>query len=107
MLLPDSLLPNQRVLLLGIPELAVVVDLAQRLSEGLLVAIGDEERVREARRICSDLDNVMFALFDGKQIPWQNGFFDAVFDVRGESAEELRNEIERVTEASSKGAGRP
>jgi len=74
--------PDDKVLFLGIPDPAVVREAASRLTRGILVAIGDAEQVRAARREFRDLTNVMFVPGTPDQIPWQDGFFTRVIDNR-------------------------
>jgi hypothetical protein len=69
-----------RILFLTLPDAGYLRRVAERLSRGLVVAIGDEEGVRDIRRALADLDNVMLipAGAPGDPIPWQDGFFTAV-----------------------------
>jgi hypothetical protein len=96
---PADLRPDDRVLLLGIPDPRVIAEAAARLSQGVLVALGEEERVREARRAARDLHNVMFVPGTPDEIPWDDGFFTRVVDLVGHwpSPDRVRLEIERVT----------
>ena len=71
--------PDDRVLMLGIPDGAAIVEIAGRLTRGLLVGIGPEADVLAARRACSACDNVMFVPADPDGvIPWQDQFFSLV-----------------------------
>lgn len=75
--------PDDRVLLLDIPDAAIVRAIALQLGGGMLVGLGDDERVAQARRASLDLDNVMFIAAEPVEIPWQDGFFSVVIDPRG------------------------
>jgi ubiquinone/menaquinone biosynthesis C-methylase UbiE len=97
--IPAGIHPEDRVLLLGIPEAAVVAALARCLTRGLLVAIGEDGAVRLARKAARDLDNVMFVPGPPDELPWRDGFFTVVIDAVGEwpDPEKVRREIARVT----------
>jgi hypothetical protein len=82
MLNPADLRPEDRILLLGIPDPEVVAGIAGRLTGGLLVAMGDAAEVRAARAAARDCENVMFVVFDGPHIPWRDGFFTQIIDLR-------------------------
>jgi len=82
MLNPAELRPDERILLLGIPEPEVIAGMAGRLTGGLLVAMGDPVEVRSARAAARDFDNVMFVVFDGPHRPWPDDFFTRIIDLR-------------------------
>jgi hypothetical protein len=90
--------PNDRVLLLSIPEPAGVRRLAARLSNGLLVGLGNEDEVRAARRAAGELDNCMFVLAGPDDIPWSDGFFTVAIDLapRWTNPESAARELARV-----------
>jgi hypothetical protein len=71
---------HERVLLLTLPREREVITLARRLTQGLLVGFGEEERVRAARAAARDLVNVMFVVKDELPLPWGNRFFDVVIE---------------------------
>ena len=73
-----ALEPGDRVLLLSIPDSAIVRRLAARLPSGILVGIGSADEVSAVRRDTADLDNVMFHAATPDEIPWQEGFFSVV-----------------------------
>jgi hypothetical protein len=102
MKLPDGIHPDERILLLGIPEPALISSLASSLTGGLLVAVGDETAVREARKAAHLLDNVMFVPGTPDDLPWRDGFFTRVIDVMGgwPDPDKVRLESERVTHRS-------
>jgi hypothetical protein len=83
-----------RVLFLTLPDTGTLRAVAQRVLRGLVVGIGSDEAVRDARRAVADLDNVMLipAGGPGDPIPWQDGFFTKVIapDHREVAAEMLR-----------------
>ncbi len=93
-----ALRPNDRVLLLSIPEHAVVAEMAARLTAGVVVGLGDDEEVRAARRAARDLENVMFVPAPLEEIPWRDGFFTKVIDWRGgwKNPEQVAREVVRV-----------
>lgn len=99
MLDPSSLLPNDRVLLLGIPQPGLIAAIAGRLSNGLLVAMGAPGDVLQARRAARDLDNVMFVELSGDRLPWRDGFFSRAFILiaAGSGPAALAAEVRRVT----------
>ncbi len=91
--------PADRVLFLGIPEPAVAREVASRLTSGVVVALGDDEEVRAARRELRELLNVMCVSGTPDEIPWQDAFFTQVFDTRDgrwEHPERVVAEIRRV-----------
>ena len=96
---PTELHPDERVLFLGIPQHSVIAEAAARLPQGLIVAFGDSEQVREARRAARELDNVMFVPSMPDEIPWPDGFFSRVVDLVGKwpSPDRVQMEIQRVT----------
>lgn len=102
MTLPDGILPDERILILGIPDSAMISALARILTGGLLVAIGDDAAVRKARKVAHQFDNVMFVPGTPDDLPWRDGFFTRVIDVAGgwPNPGKVRTEIERVTHRS-------
>ena len=100
--LPAGIRPDERVLILGIPEPAIVSALAHRLDNGLLVAIGDGDAVREARKATRHLENVMFVPGTPDELPWSDGFFTRVIDTVGiwSDPDKVRREIDRVTKGT-------
>jgi hypothetical protein len=71
--------PDDRVLILFIPDGAVIRDIAGQLTSGVLVGIGHPDQVAEARRACADCSNVMLIHEDPVGlIPWQDGYFTLV-----------------------------
>ncbi len=93
-----ALRPNDRVLLLSIPEHDVVAELASRLTTGIVVGLGSDEEVRAARRAARNLENVMFVPAPLEEIPWRDGFFTKVIDWRGgwQNPEQVAREVARV-----------
>jgi SAM-dependent methyltransferase len=56
--------------------------LAEHVPEGRVVGIDiSDEMIRRARRKHSELDNVMFAVGEAEEIPWDANFFDRVISV--------------------------
>lgn len=99
MLDPAELLPDDRLLFLGIPDFAIIAECARRLEQGIVVAMGEDDAVREARKAGRDLENVMFVPGAPDEIPWSDGFFTRVIDLVGSWPEpdRVRSEIARVT----------
>ena len=77
-----DLSPGDKVLVLGIPEPDYLREAAARLTAGILVVIADDEPVRIARREFRELANVMFQPGSAAEIPWRDGFFTKVIDMR-------------------------
>jgi hypothetical protein len=104
MLDPAQLRPDDRVLLIGIPDFAVIAECARRLERGILVAMGEDEAVRQARKAARHLENVMFVPGAPDEIPWRDGFFTRVIDLVGDwpEPERVRSEIARVTTPAPK-----
>jgi SAM-dependent methyltransferase len=75
--------PADRVLLVSIPQIELVFELARRLERGSLVGLGTFEEIQAARRATRDLVNVMFQPGSPEEIPWQDGFFSKVIDLAG------------------------
>lgn len=79
----DKLRDDDRVLLIGVPKPEVVARLAAALGSGLLVILGQEAEVAEARRHSAAYDNVMIAPWDGSNVPFDSRFFTHTIDLRG------------------------
>lgn len=96
---PTGLQPDDRVLIVGIPDPGVVSDIARRLTRGLLVTIGGDDDVRAARKAARHLDNVMFVPGSPDELPWRDGFFTVAIDTVGHwpDGEKVAKEIARVT----------
>ena len=87
---------DERILLLAIPEPTVVLGLSRQVPEGVVVALGSDEEVREARRATRDLENVMFVATTPDEIPWPDGFFTRVIDTANQYPGGFTPEILRV-----------
>lgn len=71
--------PDDRILLITIPDLPFLRSLAMRAPLGLVVGLGEDGEVRSARKALADLDNVMFVPMPGDgSIPWREEFFSRV-----------------------------
>ena len=90
--------PNDRILLLSIPGVALVIELAERAEGGIVVALGGDEEVYAARRATRDHENIMFVPATAGEIPWQEGFFSKVVDFQGGTGQSalMVREIVRV-----------
>ena len=72
---------EDRVLFLGIPDLAIVRQAcAQALS---VVCLGDRDTVYEARREARDLRNVMFHPGEGRELPFDDACLNCVVGTSG------------------------
>ena len=90
--------PNDCILLLSIPEISLVVQLADRARNGSVVGLGRDEEVHSARTGTRDLGNVMFTPASPEQIPWRDSFFTKALDLvcRWEQPERAARELFRV-----------
>lgn len=90
--------PDDRILLLSIPETEFVLELSTRLETGLVVGLGEHEEVYAARPKTRDRTNVMFHPGPPEQIPFQDGFFSKVIDLkcRWEDPGRVAHETARV-----------
>ncbi len=90
--------PNDRILLLSIPEAPLIFELAAKVSSGVIVGLGGEDEVRAARRAARELENVMFVPAPLEEIPWQDGFFSKAIDLscRWAQPERVAAELARV-----------
>ncbi len=79
-----ELTPAERVLLVSEPDAALVVELAGRLERGVVVGLGAPEEIAPLRRATRHLVNVMFQPGAPEEIPWRDGFFSVVVDLRGD-----------------------
>lgn len=75
--------PADRVLLVSIPSIELVLELARRLERGSLVGLGSAGEIQAARRATRHLVHVMFQPGSPEEIPWQDGYFSKVIDVAG------------------------
>lgn len=89
----QQLQPDDRVLVLQTEAHGAVRlrEWAQALTQGLLVGLGGQSVIRNARRELADCGNAMFALGSREEIPWRDAFFTAIFDtVGGDPTPEMR-----------------
>lgn len=102
MLDPDSLRPEDRVLVLGRAAPELLLAAARRLTGGLMVVMADADAVTEGRRALRESENVLFAPLDEHAIPWRDGFFNVVVDLKHDwpDAASMEREIARVQAAS-------
>jgi len=105
---------DDQVLLLTIPEPAVLAALARILVRGVVVAMGPPEFVDQARQALAEFDNVMLLDTDPARIPWRDGYFTKIVAPSGaEPSSEWRRvlsadgEIIHEDEASSGPAALP
>jgi len=78
--------PNERILLVGLPPLAVIHRLAGRLENGIVVVLGDGEQIYALRRELAGEENVLVTPGSAEDIPWKDEFFSIVIDARGPQA---------------------
>lgn len=90
--------PAERLLLVSAPEAGTVVELARRLERGLVVGLGGPDEIASLRRATRHLVNVMFQPGAPEEIPWSDGFFSVVVDLRGlwSDAAAAAREVARV-----------
>ncbi len=90
--------PDDRILLLGIPEPDFLRNIAGQAVRGVVVGLGTDDAVREARRLSSDVHNVMLVPAPTEEIPWQDQFFTLAIDPEIEwlDADETAGELSRV-----------
>jgi hypothetical protein len=69
---------DDRVLLLAIPSISELTDIAQVLTNGVVVALGDGEEVRAACIAMADFKNVTFLEAPPDQIPWRAAYFTKI-----------------------------
>jgi hypothetical protein len=89
----QQLQPDDRVLVLQTEahSAAQLREWAQALTQGVLVGLGGQSAIRNARRELADCGNTMFALGSRDEIPWREAFFTAIFDtVEGDATPEMR-----------------
>jgi ubiquinone/menaquinone biosynthesis C-methylase UbiE len=67
-----------RILHLGCGDGSMARRLAPLACNGLVVGIDVEERVRNARRLSVDIENLMFVFGSAEEISWQEDFFSAL-----------------------------
>jgi hypothetical protein len=80
---------------------------ARALSHGLLVGLGDQNVIRNARRELADCDNVLFASGSRQEIPWRDGFFTVILDMEGGAGTpdvtvDVTGEMQRVLHPSGR-----
>ena len=104
-----QLRPDDRVLVLqtGRHSVLCLREWAQAVPRGLLVGLGDQSAIRNARRELADCDNVLFAPGARDEIPWRDGFFTVIFDTGGGAgtaggAGEPTNDMLRVLHPSGR-----
>ncbi len=71
---------SARVLVTKLPEPGRLRALAESLEGGALVGLGTRDEVYDARRVCADLDHVMFVEGSREEIPWAEAWFDVILD---------------------------
>ena len=77
--------PDSRVLLTSLAGMERLRELALAVREGALVGLGAREEVWQARRLCADLDHVMFVEGSRDEIPWAEAWFDVIVDGQPDS----------------------
>ncbi len=89
---------GDRVLLLSMPDIEAVREMARKASAGIVVGLGEDDEVRAARKALGQLENVMFVPATTEEIPWQENFFSVVIDTAcaWSSTERTAREILRV-----------
>jgi hypothetical protein len=105
---------DDRVLLLAIPDPAVLAAMARILVRGVVVAMGPPERVDLTREAFADFDNVMLLDAEPARIPWRDGYFTKIVAPAGAEASSewsrvlsADGEVIREPESTSEPAGPP
>jgi ubiquinone/menaquinone biosynthesis C-methylase UbiE len=71
--------PRDRVLHLGFGDGTATMDFARRAAGGLALGIDpSDDRVRVARKLAVEVENVMFVVGSHEEVPWQGNFFSVV-----------------------------
>jgi len=73
------------VLLTSLAVMEGLRELALAVRDGALVGLGTRDEVFAARRLCADLDHVMFVEGSREEIPWAEAWFDLVLDEQPEA----------------------
>lgn len=94
--------PGGRVLLTSLSGAVRLRELAEAVRGGALVGLGGKDEVWEARRLCADLDHVMFVEGGREEIPWAEAWFDVIVD---EQPETPTAEMKRVLRPGGRIAG--
>jgi len=76
---------GDRVLLTSLAGVDGLRDLALAVRAGALVGLGTRDEVFAARKLCADLDHVMFVEGSREEIPWTEAWFDLIFDEQPEA----------------------
>lgn len=96
--LPADILPDDKILILGVPAADDAAALARSVPQGLVVVLADGDAVRAARRSLVSLVNVMCVPGSPHEIPWRDAFFSRVIDTVGnwDEPERVASECARV-----------
>lgn len=71
--------PRDRILDLGCGEGAATRRLARLARDGMALGVdSSDDKVRAARRLSVEIENVMFVLGSPEAIPWRDDFFSAL-----------------------------
>jgi len=101
-----SIQPNERILLLSIPELDVLRSISAQLDHGGVFCLGGREEVYAARKEASQLNNVLFHPGPPEEIPFDDECFTLVIDFKcvWESPSQVAREIVRVLSSVGRAA---
>lgn len=91
--------PADRVLLTSLAAVKDLRGLAETVRDGALVGLGEPEEVWDARRLCADLDHVMFVQGCREEIPWADAWFDVIVDT---APDQPTAEMQRVLKAGGR-----
>jgi len=88
-----AIAPNDRILDLGCGDGRACRAMAALTSEGMVVGIDSSgDSIREARKLSSKFDNILYIQAEAEENPWQDNFFshvvmlDALSEVRDREA---------------------
>lgn len=91
--------PADRVLLTSLGAVKNLRKLAETVRDGALVGLGSPDEVWQARRLCADLDHVMFVQGCREEIPWADAWFDVIVDT---APHQPTAEMQRVLKAGGR-----
>jgi len=93
--------PTDRCLVVGIGDGGEARELARAAVDGMVLGVDpSDDRVRGARKLSVERENLMFVAGSHERIPWQEEFFTLV--VCREEAHDWARELYRVTAAGGR-----
>ena len=74
----EQLRADDHILLLDIPSVRELQNMARILMRGSIVVLGSADGVEAARQAMADFDNVLFVDAAPDRIPWREAYFTKV-----------------------------